>query len=192
MAEPVFNKNNKILGRIVYKNVFSGEECGKILGYAGPEAKEAYVRDGIIDHSIRRTRTKPFQFSGENLWIPERIYNIARQANDSYYRFNIGGLGETHILEYEKDCFYNWHIDITSDDNNCTRKISLILFLSDPADYEGGKLSWSLNDEPDTLKVDQEMGSMILFPSFLPHRVTPVTRGLRKALVSWVHGDSFR
>jgi PKHD-type hydroxylase len=191
MSDPGFKTNLKLLGRIVYNNVFTPAECEKILAYTENSTNEAYVKDGVLDHSVRNTRTKKLNLLPENLWIQERIYNIALKVNQSYYHFNIGGLGELHVLEYEKDCFYNWHIDITSDPNNCTRKISIILFLSDPSDYDGGKLSWSLNSEPDTLNVTQELGSMILFPSFLPHKVTPVKRGIRRALVCWIHGDSF-
>ena len=83
---------------------------------------------------------------------------------------------------------YDWHIDTFSKNGGFNRKLSIVIQLSDPSDYEGGKfLFW--NDEPEGFK---ERGSVLVFPSFRPHKVEPVTKGLRRSLVSWIEGPAWR
>ena len=78
--------------------------------------------------------------------------------------------------------------------------------LTDPDEYEGGKFQWlEPNGQYDSMKrgslnlnMDesirtlpfscQALGSMCLFPSFLYHQVTPVTRGTRVSIVGWYNG----
>jgi PKHD-type hydroxylase len=71
-----------------------------------------------------------------------------------------------------------------------TRKISITIQLSNPDDYDGGDLEFWLGKTPE--KAPREQAFAVLFPSYLMHRVTPVTRGMRKSLVVWVGGDTFR
>jgi PKHD-type hydroxylase len=70
------------------------------------------------------------------------------------------------------------------------RKISLVVQMSDPEDYEGGSLE--LNTGGPIVEPTKTKGSVIIFPSYLLHRVTPVTSGLRKSLVLWAGGSSLK
>jgi len=99
--------------------------------------------------------------------------------------------GITHalqLLHYEsKDLgFYDWHTD-TGNGEAATRKISVVIPLSSPSDYEGGALM--INNMGNIIKAEQERGSISLFPSYIPHKVEPVTGGHRWSLVSWIHGS---
>lgn len=71
---------------------------------------------------------------------------------------------------------------------NSGRKLSLSIQLSPPYDYSGGQLEFQNIDSP----ADRGIGSLIAFPSFIQHRVTPVDSGVRSSLVVWVHGKPFR
>jgi PKHD-type hydroxylase len=62
--------------------------------------------------------------------------------------------------------------------------ISATLFLSDPADYDGGELI--IEDTYGTHSVKLAAGSMILYPATSLHEVSPVTRGVRTACFFWV------
>jgi PKHD-type hydroxylase len=42
------------------------------------------------------------------------------------------------------------------------------------------------------MKAPKEKGAVVMFPSYLMHRITPVTKGVRKSLVLWVGGNTFR
>ena len=70
------------------------------------------------------------------------------------------------------------------------RKISITVQLSDPSEYEGGDLQIKINaGQSDTPK---GLGNVVIFPSYLLHRVTPVTKGLRRSLVLWITGPAFK
>jgi PKHD-type hydroxylase len=91
------------------------------------------------------------------------------------------------VATYSVGEHYDWHIDL-GPGKNSSRKLSLSLQLSDSSEYEGGELEFMNVKE----KTSREIGTLITFPAFLTHRVTPVTKGTRKSLVAWISGDSFR
>ena len=73
-----------------------------------------------------------------------------------------------------------------------TRKISYSIQLSDEDEYEGGDLVIFPDDITDEEKLSfRRKGTIILFPSYRAHCVTPVTKGTRNAIVGWVHGNAF-
>ena len=73
-----------------------------------------------------------------------------------------------------------------------TRKISYSIQLSDGDEYEGGDLVIFPDDSTDEERLlFRCKGTIILFPSYRPHCVTPVTKGTRNAIVGWIHGDAF-
>ena len=84
---------------------------------------------------------------------------------------------------------YDWHIDLGTG-RFSRRKISLSVQLSVASAYEGGELEFHISGL-DREKMRQQ-GALIAFPSFLEHRVTPVTQGVRFSLVAWVDGPPYR
>lgn len=122
-----------------------------------------------------------------NAWVDAIICTAALTANQTF-DLNISGLMERpQLLRYKAPSKgYDWHTDIGRGDAS-NRKISLSILLND--DYEGGDLAFFLTGEQ-SLKPDA--GQAIAFPSFLPHRVTPLTKGIRWSLVCWITGDPFR
>ena len=107
------------------------------------------------------------------------------------WNFDIVGFGEglqvgTYISD--NNGHYDWHIDC--DSSTSFRKISMSIQLSDPNDYEGGELQLFTKKTITTLPKDK--GTIIFFPSFLLHRVTPVTKGKRISLVAWITGPQFK
>jgi PKHD-type hydroxylase len=120
--------------------------------------------------------------------------NIVRNLNGQHFRFDLWGFGEhLQYTEYygDDEGHYTWHIDsgITST-NHGPRKLSVVLQLSDPCEYEGGNLQVKLGADPQTISKD--LGLVAVFPSFVLHRVTPVTSGLRRTLVAWLTGPALR
>ena len=86
---------------------------------------------------------------------------------------------------------YDWHIDAGNTSSPFERKISASLILTDPSKYEGGEFECVMNgrvDEPFVAK--GEIGDVIFFDSGMPHRVRPVTSGVRKSLVCWIMGKN--
>jgi PKHD-type hydroxylase len=97
--------------------------------------------------------------------------------------------------KYQKGDFYTWHTD---DDFNAThkkyqnvRKLSITVALN-MGSYEGGNLQIVLNHQKEPRTMRLEFGDVLVFPSFTQHQITPVTKGIRLSLVSWVSGPPWR
>jgi PKHD-type hydroxylase len=83
---------------------------------------------------------------------------------------------------------YDWHVDQGATERR--RKLSLVLQLSPPSDYEGCELQIRSSNKIET--VPRGRGELIAFPSYALHRVTPITAGIRRSLVIWCSGPRFR
>jgi PKHD-type hydroxylase len=125
-------------------------------------------------------------------WLFEKLGGIVRQLNAEQFGFDLWGFENLQYTVYNgaaRPEFYDWHIDTMSKGWHQQRKLSMVLQLDDPQDYEGGEL-W-LHGKYE-ICVPKEKGRVEIFPSYTLHRVTPVTKGLRRSLVGWVVGPEFR
>ena len=114
------------------------------------------------------------------------------RLNTDIFRYDLYGLEKAlqyTVYEGSEGGHYDWHVD-TGPHNPEPRKISLSLQLSDPADYEGGRLVIEAGDG--AYAAETRRGTIIAFPSYVLHRVTPTESGVRKSLVIWVAGPEFR
>ena len=113
------------------------------------------------------------------------------KANNEYFDFAITYLETLQYSIYPPGGHYKCHTDAALKGPNCdSRKISFSVGLNDPEEYEGGELEiWTGGDNKITRLKKFEM---VLFPSWIPHQVNPITIGTRKSLVGWVHGPDFR
>jgi predicted 2-oxoglutarate/Fe(II)-dependent dioxygenase YbiX len=113
------------------------------------------------------------------------IADLIKRINSERYRFAINGLDALQVIRYLPGARFKEHTDIGLG-GSAHRKISLILQLSDPGDYEGGDLLIA------NTTVSRARGSGVIFPSWVPHEVHAVTSGLRYSLVTWAVGELFR
>lgn len=178
-----------------FPNVLTAEECRWLIDVPLPSADAAVelrVSDAVdqsvsrVDYGFRRTRIKSIPPNPECLWIFERLGTVAGRANRETFRFQLDGQMSVDVLEYDPSGYFDWHVDIGAG-IFATRKLSMVTFLTPPEAYEGGNLCFMDRGEP--LRLAQ--GTTVLFPSYLLHKVEPVTRGTRHTLVSWAHGPSF-
>jgi PKHD-type hydroxylase len=116
--------------------------------------------------------------------------DLCKIANKNMWNFDIWGYqdGFQYTVYYGDGGHYDWHADLGPGISN--RKISCVLQLSDPGEYEGGDLQ--MNPGGNILTVPKGLGTLCFFPSFLLHRVTPLNGGVRKSLVNWFCGANFR
>ncbi len=173
-----------------YKEMFSSEECEKIKalfkdGFDGRVGAGA----GELNKEIRSSELSFFGWSQETAWIYDRLYRFIHACNVSRYNFSIAGFYEQMQLTHYKKAgdHYGWHQDIGHGALS-VRKLSAVIQLSNPKDYTGGKLEFA--GYKDNIPSDQ--GDLILFPSYMSHRVTPLTKGERWSLVVWVSGEPYR
>lgn len=150
--------------------------------------------DESLDNEMRKSSIKwLIPEADKTEWIYERLISFVIEANTNLWEFDINHFKDAiQYTEYhgDKEGHYNWHMDIGGG-NSGTRKISIVVQLSDPDDYEGGELQLQTGGEHYT-SIIKKKGSVTLFPSYIRHRVTPVTKGVRKSLVLWVGGSTFK
>lgn len=177
--------------KILY-NFLSLEECHKVINESHfSQTNQATIGfKEEVNKSIRDTLVKHISSSKENEWLLKRLAENISYANNLFYKFDLTVLNEVQLLEYGIGGFYKWHSDIKLKGNGdgTSRKLSFVVFLTNPNEYEGGNLI--INTSKNEIKMEQ--GSMIIFPSFIVHKVEPVTKGKRHTLVGWVHGPMFR
>lgn len=118
-------------------------------------------------------------------WVYDRVWPIVLAVNKNY-KVNIEFFEIAQIAYYdEKDSgHFDWHSD--TGPTAMRRKLSISIPLSDPSEYEGGEIQ--LNAGGKLLAPAQVQGKLIIFPSWVVHRVTPVTKGRRYSMVLWIHG----
>lgn len=189
----------------VWENRLSPALCEEIkrMGNDVPEI-EAQVgnrketgNEGDIKESSRRSKVKFFDYSNaRHKVLFDIVFDHAIAANRSTFGFDIQKVIDVQYTKYlaSEKGFYNWHEDITwCNQNMFQRKLSFSVQLSEPDTYEGGDLIFDLPDELCPAKESvRKLGTVIIFPSFVRHMVTPVTQGERHAMVSWIEGLNFR
>ena len=152
-------------------------------------------------------------------WIAGFLWHYVQKANRTNFLYDLSHIdGESmQYTRYGEGEYYNWHndssiavhykpqalgisggesvnnqnahIDYLNKNTEMVRKLSFTLQLSDPNDYEGGNLILYL---PHKFIVPKKRGTFIIFPSFIPHAVYPVTKGVRHSAVSWILGPPYR
>lgn len=150
--------------------------------------------NGIVNPEVRETDVSWYTRNASNNEIWEKLAHAATEVNRTFFRYDITGFYEPAQLGYynaDKRSHYDWHVDWDVVNMRVPRKLSMVLQLNDPLEFEGGELQVKVNSDKQT-SVDLKRGRAWFFPSFMLHRVTPVTRGERKSLVLWITGPEFK
>jgi len=156
------------------------------LGYENGISNDDYRRTTLrwIDHVTHPKFTE----------IYDEFWKFMHSVNHDWFNFNVTYLPPLQFTEYTEDekSEYKTHQDIFwLNPSPRHRKLTVILQLSDPADYDGGDLVLQAEEKPPAHALRQQ-GTMIIFPSFVYHALTPVTRGTRHSLVAWFEGPKFQ
>ena len=126
-------------------------------------------------------------------WIAGIMHNIFISANNDYFHYDLNHFDSgIQVTRYEAGQQYNWHIDQAPvhDNNNMTRKLSMTLLLNDS--FSGGELQIYNPSTHKDLTIEMDAGKVCIFPSWVVHRVKPVTSGTRYSLVAWMNGQQFK
>ncbi len=189
------------------KNIFTDEELDKIDElFSKKELSLASISNGVseenketfgTDTNFRRSNVSFHRPTDENYWIFQRINRAIEETNNLYYNYDLNGYDYLQYTQYDEAYkgHYDYHIDMSFDaksDDAQPRKLSIVLMLNTPkTDFEGGDFNIKIGGDND-ITIPFERGFMVLFPSFLLHKVQPVTKGIRKTLVAWVLGPKFK
>ncbi|MDB2389733.1 2OG-Fe(II) oxygenase [Alphaproteobacteria bacterium] len=152
------------------------------------------AQDGTIfsaAESMKGIRTSSIRWISDQ-WIKDLLWDYIEQANDNAFNIDIHNDAEMQFTEYhaKQAGHYDWHHDVNwNGSTGSDRKLSVTVQLSDPSEYEGGAFEF---DDVKTNADFASKGTILIFPSYLRHRVCPVTKGTRRSLVAWFGGPRWR
>jgi PKHD-type hydroxylase len=191
---PIFTPTEEINQTNYYwfNGGLTSEEVDKIV----EDAKEyPFIKALVVDEEntdkFRKSNIKWLPFDSKWDWVIDKIMSQVVEANDTIWKFDLNSvIDNIQYTEYEGNGgHYDWHLDI-GPGTISHRKISIVIQLSDPDDYVGGDLE--IMTGSDHTKIPRGKGNVIIFPSFLLHRVVPLISGNRKSLVLWVGGGHYK
>ena len=203
-----------------FKSALTPKFCDEVIKYA-LEQKDGIARTGGFDKkelskedvkNIQRKRKSDLVWLNDR-WIYKEIHPFVHEANKrAGWNFEWDRSESCQFTKYKQGLYYDWHCDSwdkpydrkdkNSPDHGKIRKLSMTCQLTDGSEYKGGELEFDFRqydppqrDESKHLRKVTEIlpkGSIIVFPSFLWHRVKPITRGTRYSLVLWHLGYPFK
>ena len=167
--------------------VFKPDECAQIIdGALKLPLETARVESGL--RGVREGQVAWLERSSTFGWVFDRLEALAREYADEM-AIDIDELCDwMQFVKYEPGGRFDWHIDV-GPGRGLRRKVTVCAQLTDATAYDGGMLE--LVGEQSVLW-RRAIGSATVFPSILGHRLTPVTRGTRYALVAWMLGPPYR
>jgi PKHD-type hydroxylase len=192
----VSNQRNNVnhFNYYYFTNVFTEQELEQIIevGESQPKIKATTVGEDI-SLEVSDYRVSDIAWLSNNpktSWVYDRIADLAIKANSEMWNFDIWDFQDDlqYTSYYGNGGHYDWHADLGVGISN--RKLSVVLQLSNADEYEGGELQ--MNTGGSILNVPKEKGLICFFPSFVLHRVTPLSSGLRRSLVTWLCGANLR
>jgi PKHD-type hydroxylase len=145
---------------------------------------------GVIDSTVRRSQTATYDLK-THAWLYELIAKNVHRWNEEHFGYDIHGIERIQFAQYPADILGHYSAHVDTFPGTEIRKLSLSIQLSNPEDYDGGVCELLFGDDK-RIPLKSQRGAGLLFPSYFPHRVTPVTRGMRYSLVAWILGPQFR
>jgi PKHD-type hydroxylase len=176
----------------VVENFFNHQEVEKIIDL---EELQNFNKgrvgnaDGQFDSNVRDSDISWLSRSKESDWLFFKFHDLVGDVNHDCFMYDIDGFESFQYTKYKKGQHYSWHFDAYTQYTTWERRISAVILLTDPQKYEGGELQVVTNgniEQPMTFK--PPAGSVVFFASWMPHRVVPVQKGIRKSLVAWIMG----
>ena len=195
----------KICDDIIKYGLTQKEQLALTGGLAEKKEEEKLTEKELKDLSKKRKSKIVWM---NDRWIYREIQPYIRIANQSAgWNFEWDWSESCQFTKYKLNQFYDWHCDSWNkpydkpkdpNSHGKIRKLSVTVSLSDETEYEGGDFEFDFrqsdegSNQPQVCKEIRPKGSVVVFPSFVWHRVKPVTSGTRYSLVMWNLGWPFR
>jgi PKHD-type hydroxylase len=152
---------------------------------------------GIDKGEINKKRKSQIAWhvpSEKTFEIWKKITDTIAHVNSMCFHYDLSGCYEPMQLTMynsKNSEYYSWHVDSFNQPHSVPRKLSMTLLLSDPSEFKGGELQ-VMKDSENIMTLEQKKGRAWFFPSYMLHRVTPVTKGIRRSAVLWIGGPPFK
>jgi len=184
-------QQNNFTNAILLQHNFINED-----GISDILLNSTFVKDGKTVNQGDKRVCKIYQ-PPKQRELANYIHKFLVDLNDKHFKFKLKGIPSFDApsrFEYlaTEGGKFDEHIDIGPDELS-TRKLSYSIQLSNSDEYEGGDLVFWPDDNNTTemSKMMRQRGTIIVFPSYKVHAITPVTKGIRNCIVGWMHGDAF-
>ncbi len=172
----------------------SHDQCDQLIGLVqSHDLADAGLVGGTKSAQIRSAKLAWLDDIPAASWVLDAMIACVAAANRTAFTFDLTDFGESpQVARYTAAGadHFDWHTDIGAGVWAAKRKLTIVVHLSDPADYQGGTLQ--LRPDSNVTDAPTARGTATIFPSFVLHRVTPVTEGTRWSLTLWAHGPAFR
>lgn len=183
------NLPSKEINQWIYTDILNDDACTKLIASYDKEIIEKqlpYIGDGAVNTEIRNVERIILSTYKD---IGGRLAAAGLAANHQAWKFDITHSNQAEFLKYPAGGRYTTHVDTFLDPTvkEC-RKLTVIAFLND--DFEGGKFYFMQGSEK--VYPLQKKGTVIVFPSFIPHGVEDIISGTRYSVVCWMVGKFFR
>tara|TARA_R110002012_G_scaffold173707_1_gene338501 strand:- start:959 stop:1558 length:600 start_codon:yes stop_codon:yes gene_type:complete len=190
-----------------FANAIPSGVCDEIvkLGLTGTKNRATVESDGIKKGEVQNSKIRNSDVVWiKDEWLTKLVQSYVQTANQSAdWRFDFNQPEHAQFTIYDKNQHYDWHQDLSYNkylkgmNPDTQRKLSATVQLTDESKYKGGELLFKDlkgKNEPEILtnKVFKKKGTIVVFPSYMLHKVTPVTQGIRHSLVMWFRGPSFK
>lgn len=188
-------KNPKSNGLVYYYyDLFEDFELDKIvsIGNRLVEIDGVVNSESKLELDTRNSKISWVPINRITEWIYQRLTQCVNYVNFENYEYDLERIESLQFTKYfgNSNGFYKPHLDSLNGESFDDRKLSFVLQLSDPSEYEGGELRIHLGKDPKI--VEKKKGLITFFPSNTLHECTPVTDGNRYVLVGWVIGPKFK
>ena len=174
-----------------YNKIITKNECEFLIN----DCLQAPVIQAVTSKSpepIEAVRKTDVRWVRNLSFIQYGLVGLLDDANQRLFRYIITAHESVQFASYSDGGHYTWHTDVTrGTEAKESRKLSTVILLSDPNDFEGGHFEM-FGGEEGYLRPLEEQGSVIVMDCFDWHRVTPVTKGVRHSLVMWSHGPNLQ
>lgn len=172
------------------EKAFTKEQCEKIIKLGESLLPDTATTFSGTDLETRNSKVSWIKPSSEHAHLFACMTDLANKLNSDFFKFDLDGFAEgLQFTKYEAPSgMYCRHIDKSY--GALRRKLSLVVQLSDPEDYEGGELEIQIDQDP--FQIKKQQGFVTAFPSYVLHGVKPVTKGTRYSLVAWITGPAFK
>lgn len=177
------------------EGAFSKEQCesvieiGTAIGTVDAEIVNSKTSSRSLDSSLRISKTCFIPYAANTDWLYKGLSSASSHLNNKFFNFDLTGfIEDIQFAQYfAPDGKFSRHSDCVL--FNIVRKLSISVQLSDESSYEGGDLEL---DYGNPIKMPRKQGTLIAFPSWAVHEITPVTAGERCSLVAWISGPEFK
>lgn len=183
-SHPIYRK--KVFNKLetdLYLKFLARHSLSPSLVFKGKSIKQ--------DRKLRKSKSTLLNYKKLERELFKVVFEMLKGFDPVYKKSDCGKIEILQFAKYNKGDFFDWHKDSYPNRKKSLNRIfTIILILSDRSEYRGGNLEL-LDYNNNLIKLSNlQKGEIIIFPSELFHRISPILSGERMSLTSWLIGKN--